>query len=604
MKKKNIKFMLQPLGSLTGITILIMFFTAIAQKFSIVHLDKLIFFIPVPFLKILGVCIVVLWFPIFIAGVYSYVQKIIRQDSGFLIVTGIYKYIRNPMYTGASFTIIGIGLIINETGVFFAGILWSIITLAVSKIEERELSIKFGQEYSDYKKQVPMFFPTFDEAPRAYREEFYANYISLIKNRVRLFCILALGIYFLSSFLYYLFYPRAFNTDELYLWAILIMICSAILYFNKKANTIRATKLNAYLLTTLFLYFLAKVSDIYNDSAMYSNVSLYLFIFFLVSFSIPWNVSETLILGLLNITTYSILFWCNVSESGLDVSDYYGGIILIFAAILFAFVIRKKEMARDIESFIFLKEVEQRSDQMQKELELATRVHKTLIPKSMSTDQVDISVMYLPVYYMGGDYARFHFVDKDKLIFIICDVTGHGVSSALLVNRVHSEFEQLAREGRNPGTLLKELDDFITEDFEGINMYISAFCGLLDFSKMKLYYSNYGHPDQYIFKISESNLQLLKSQTTLIGMPVKKDEIYQNEIQFNRKDMLFLFTDGLTDISNKDKLHYGEKRLKKFILENHHLDVNRFNQKLLDELNSFKDENFGDDIFFLTLYIK
>ena len=106
---------------------------------------------------------------------------------------------------------------------------------------------------------------------------------------------------------------------------------------------------------------------------------------------------------------------------------------------------------------------------------------------------------YLPVYYIGGDYTKFNFLEKDKLIFIITDVTGHGVPAALLVNRIHSEYERLAKEGYSPGELLRELNKFIEEDFGSSGMYLSAFCGLLDFKKMKLTYSNYGHPSQLLF---------------------------------------------------------------------------------------------------------
>ena len=61
----------------------------------------------------------------------------------------------------------------------------------------------------------------------------------------------------------------------------------------------------------------------------------------------------------------------------------------------------------------------------------------------------------------GGDYARFQFINKNKLIFIICGVTGRGVSAALLVNAFNTEFERLAREGKTPGVLFKKEDQIL-----------------------------------------------------------------------------------------------------------------------------------------------
>ncbi|MDD5627447.1 MAG: hypothetical protein PHU21_00165 [Elusimicrobia bacterium] len=50
---------------------------------------------------------------------------------------------------------------------------------------------------------------------------------------------------------------------------------------------------------------------------------------------------------------------------------------------------------------------------MRKELELATKIHKTLIPRSLETKLADIAVLYRPMSYMGGDYAKFDFIDEE-----------------------------------------------------------------------------------------------------------------------------------------------------------------------------------------------
>jgi sigma-B regulation protein RsbU (phosphoserine phosphatase) len=271
---------------------------------------------------------------------------------------------------------------------------------------------------------------------------------------------------------------------------------------------------------------------------------------------------------------------------------------------ILSFAVRKKEAARDVENFVLLKKIEEKNEQMRRELELATRIHKTLIPHSVSTDMVDVAVMYLPMYYIGGDYAKFHSIDKDRFLFVICDVTGHGVSAALLVNRLHTEFERLVRDGKEPGALLKELNDFITKDFGEINMFLSAFCGLLDFKTMKLLYSNHGHPDQYIYRVTKSDIQRLSSDASLLGLPIADENTYQHAVSFSKGDKILLFTDGVLDARNKDGESYGEARLEGFIKSRHALDTGRLNQSLVDELNSFKDGPFTDDIFILSIHIK
>jgi len=445
--------------------------------------------------------------------------------------------------------------------------------------------------------------------PSIYIEEYKTNQTVLIKARVKLLCALSIFIYFLAALISYFLYPRQFKTEEIPLWIFLIVAGVLIFISVGKTKTEKAAKTTAFLFIALMLIFLTAVCLVYSS---YINVSgpLYLFVLFLAAFTIPWAPIETIFISTMHIMSYSLLFWYGdkyiLQNKGipLNLEQYYDGIIFLLMGFVLCFVVRAKEIAREIENFILLKDIENKNEQIQKELELATRVHKTLIPKSISTDIVDIEVMYLPMYYIGGDYAKFHFLDNKKLIFIICDVTGHGVPAALLVNRLHTEVERYIREGKEPGTLLHELDNFILHDFAGINMYLTAFCGLLDFNNNKLIYSNHGHPPQYLYRISDSSIKGLYSQGTLLGLPFDEKNIYQQEIKFEKGDKIFLFTDGLIETKNKFNQRYGKENLEKFIELNRTLPVNIFNQKLFDELNGFKDINFEDDIFVLNIQIK
>jgi serine phosphatase RsbU (regulator of sigma subunit) len=454
-----------------------------------------------------------------------------------------------------------------------------------------------------------MFFPIIiRKIPLQYREEFFQRYANLNKNSVRLLCFLAIGIYSLATLISYFLYPRSFKTDEIPIFAMLVLSGIIIVFISKRLKTLKGAKAIAYIFTFLISMFITAIGIIYYQYIEVTS-ALYLFVFFLISFTIPWFPFEIIPVSSLYILSYSVLFiYARHEFSGLGIGinfeRYIDGIIFLSMGCIFAIVIRRREFMRNVDNFIFLKEIEDKNKQMQKELELATRVHKTLIPNSISTDLLDIAVLYLPVSYMGGDYAKFRFINDDKLIFIICDVTGHGVSAALLVNRFHSEFERLARDGKNPGVLLKELNDFIVEEFQGINMYLSAFCGLLDFKHNKFSYSNHGHPSQYIYCIKKSDISILPSQTTLLGLPVKEDTVYEHSINFEKEDRILLFTDGVIEASNKTGQDYGEGRLQDFIRHNYNLNVEVFNQKLKDDLVSFNYGPFNDDIFILNIYIK
>ncbi|MBM3251546.1 MAG: hypothetical protein FJZ11_02020, partial [Candidatus Omnitrophica bacterium] len=331
-----------------------------------------------------------------------------------------------------------------------------------------------------------MMIENFKKIPKKYIDEFLKDQTEFIKTRVRLLCGLIIGIYFSLTLATFILLPREFNPQELYIWGSLVLGGLLVLSLNKRAQNIREAKHNAYLFILLFLLVLIRVS-LLNTGQMATSTILYLFVLFLVSFTIPWKPQEIIPVTAMVLSAYSFLYFYVQKFMPVDIKDdfswtsYLSGLMFFVSAFVLTVIIREKEAARDIENFVLLKDIEEKNLQMERELELATKVHQTLVPKSIESDLVDVAVMYLPMAYIGGDYAKFHFVDEERLIFIICDVTGHGVSAALLVNRLHAEFERLARDGKNPGILLKELDSFISNDFKGSNMYISAFCGMLDF---------------------------------------------------------------------------------------------------------------------------
>jgi phosphoserine phosphatase RsbU/P len=440
-----------------------------------------------------------------------------------------------------------------------------------------------------------------------YLDEFILERVSLINKRIRLLCLLTVSLYTLISVIGVIFAPEEFSIVEIPIWIILCLGSAFIVYLSFKARSLKIAKLGAYLFVGFLLLILTKINLIYYQY-IDTTASLYLLVLFFACFVVPWSSLEVVPIAIFHFLAYSYLaFYANnyIPQSvSLRPYWFFDGILLLSVGFILCFVIRRKETNREIENFNLLKEVESKNNQMERELQLATKVHARLIPHSIDTDKAKIAATYVPAHYMGGDYGRFSFPDKDKLTFIICDVTGHGVSAALLVNALHREFERLAKEGKDPGFILGELDDFIRQDFADTNLYLSAFCGQLNYKSMNFIYSNYGHPPQYIYIKADSKIKRITSQTGWLGLPIKNKNIYQDQMPFNKGDQVLLFTDGIVEAKNIVGQFYGDVRLEKFLRENKDLNPEEFNQQLLLKINSFTNNNLKDDIFIFNILIK
>ncbi len=452
------------------------------------------------------------------------------------------------------------------------------------------------------------------EIPSRYLEEYHRQQGALIRSRVRLTCLVTTSLFFFVSLQYLIrkavFHVDTFRAAELPFWAVLLAGTVALIFFNQNASSIRAGKLCGFLYTAVFIAALTGVGVVYRDNAIVF-VFYYAFSLLLSSMMIPWSLSDVFHLTGMYMTAFTFYYFYVTLYLKYPIPSlsrfhpYVDGVIFIGIAYLICLVIRKKENERMVENFVLLKEIEEKNRQIEDELELARRVHKTLIPDSIQTDQVDIAVSYVPMGYVGGDYAKFKFLDKHRLVFFISDVTGHGMPAALLVNRVHAEFERLAQPDVQPADLLKELNRFISKDFEGTHMYLSAFCGLLDFKTMKFVYSNYGHPNQYIYHGRDATVKKLGSQTTFVGISMEGDEgRHEAELSFERGDRILLFTDGVIETVNAQNEFFGETKLINFLKQNHAVSHEELNDRLIEELNRFKEGNFKDDIFILNLKTK
>jgi len=438
--------------------------------------------------------------------------------------------------------------------------------------------------------------------PERFREEYKDELKSILSKRINLFCYIAIGVFSLEFVLACIFFRKLLSAEDMPSMLGGIFFLLVLLVTGKSAKRLITQKIRGMFFSFLVISISILAAAAHPDVIANLGITLILMAFFLSTLLLPWNMIEAAVLGVYTLVTFAGVY--QMSNTYVNVEVFGINITLLIVAALICSIVKRSEGIMRQKDFALKKEVGEKTRILTEELELAKKIHGGLMPKSLSTERVDIAVNYRPMLYMGGDYAKFHFLDKDRLFFMISDTTGHGVSAALLVNRIHTEIENLIRQDLMPGEVLRRLNNFIRSDFGKMSIFLSGFCGILDFSNNELIYSNHGHPPQILFRKSGRKIVLMESQTFLMGIRMETNDVYQAKIDLERGDRIFLFTDGMVESNNPKGEEFGFERLKSFIRDKSDLDVARLSEELMAALKDFQAGGQGDDIFLLAIQIK
>ena len=199
---------------------------------------------------------------------------------------------------------------------------------------------------------------------------------------------------------------------------------------------------------------------------------------------------------------------------------------------------------------------------LQRQLKLAATVHRSLLPRPVRHERIHVDVRYVPVEGVGGDYCQVDFCDRQTCYITICDVTGHGIGSALLATRVSSEVRYGIIYGREPCDIVRSLNRFICDHFEETYLYLTFVAAQIDLERRRITWSGAGHPSPLLIRRDGRSVQLLASQNLMIG--TLKDSLAdepQHTVDLEPGDRLFFYTDGLTETPNADGRYLGTQGL-------------------------------------------
>ena len=258
-----------------------------------------------------------------------------------------------------------------------------------------------------------------------------------------------------------------------------------------------------------------------------------------------------------------------------------------FGALAAAF----NSMAADLERHQALV-VEQ--ERLRRELELSRLIQTEMLPrKPLRLGAAEIKGISIPAREVGGDFFNYFALPDGRLALLVGDVSGKGVSAALLMANV-----QATLSARMPlETDLARLADGLDREVDATTprgVYLTLFLGILDVDRGILRYVNAGHNPQFLLR-SAGGIQPLSST----GMPIAlypAQGYAESTVDIGRGDLLFFYTDGLVETEDERAEMFGADRLQSLLEAVHSEGIDSVLEQVEASVRAFRGraEPFDD----------
>lgn len=260
------------------------------------------------------------------------------------------------------------------------------------------------------------------------------------------------------------------------------------------------------------------------------------------------------------------------------------------------------------------KELEEVNTMLMNDIEYAKEMQRCLLPAQMPQDpSVSFHAEYLSAERLSGDFYNVVRLDEDNIVVYIGDVSGHGVSAAMLTVFAYQNImplkdeEDMPAEIISPGYVLKTIYKVFNKTNFNVETYIVMLYGIYNIKSKIFTYSSAGmNVSPFIIKNSGEVVELDSK-----GFPICKlgefiMPFYDNRtVQLDSGDKIMFYSDGLTDVKNKKNEIYGQHNMKDFLMNYHNLSAKELDIKIKNNLYNHmgQDGKLMDDATFLIMEI-
>ena len=202
------------------------------------------------------------------------------------------------------------------------------------------------------------------------------------------------------------------------------------------------------------------------------------------------------------------------------------------------------------------------------ELDVAKDIQSGMLPKDFPTRKdFELFATMTPAKEVGGDFYDFYFIDETHLAITVADVSGKGIPAALFMvisKTVLKNFAVSTHNREGLAEVVAAANDKLCANNEAM-MFVTAFVGVLDLETGEFTFVNAGHNPPVIYRAENNFCEFLDVKKNFVMGPMDGIPFSEQKIALKRGDLLFLYTDGVTEALNVAEEEYLPERLIKFM---------------------------------------
>ncbi len=264
-----------------------------------------------------------------------------------------------------------------------------------------------------------------------------------------------------------------------------------------------------------------------------------------------------------------------------------------------------KVEGRTVELQTALSDLKERDDLVQKQLDMASTIQRGLLPGRIDEwNGLKFSTRYIAMEKIGGDFFDVFQLGSDKLSLLIADVSGHGIPAALVTAMAKVSFGNAHMKFNSPERIFKDVNQDILDHVKTQD-YLTCFILVID-DEYNVTYANASHQKAMLLRGESTEIELLDTGGLFIGAIEEANDTYEEKtIKLGYGDRIILYTDGIPEASNDQKVEYSNERLEEIVINNRDLPLEDFTDSIIEDLQKFMGNSvMQDDVTLIVVELE